>query len=376
METLARLTGDPNHTWLSALPKGFFRAVEKAVGYKGSVRFFGETVCDLLRGALQYDRMSTQLLCLRLLCALDPLLVEQDPALKAFVPSLQGCAERLGVHILDLKNRYANPTSAGWADCCIRMYFLNDPQKHVFEIQLVHLDLFRCRARLGAHGAYGKSRGAAELLERMGEEVPVEAGAVASASSAASGAGSAAAAGAGGDLAAALEAVKVEMRAEMAAEKAAMEAKMRAELAAEKAAMQAQIDGLQARLSALPAAATAQLLKERMTQQMMQPAAPLEPSRCTASGPGLKGDLSAGKPVSFTITTYRTKKKPGSDVFDVVFRTHPDGDVVDAGCSVKDRKDGSHAVTYKWPHTGSVFTVSVECGGSGIKGSPFTLTCQ
>ena len=38
------------------------RAVEKAVGYKGSVRFFGETVCDLLRGALQYDRMSTQLL--------------------------------------------------------------------------------------------------------------------------------------------------------------------------------------------------------------------------------------------------------------------------------------------------------------------------
>jgi hypothetical protein len=198
----------------------------------------------------------------------------------------------------------------------------------------------------------------------MGEEVPVEAGAVASASSAASGS----AAGAGGDLAAALEALEKKMEAK--------EAAMEAKLAAKEAAMQAQIDGLQARLSALPAAATAQVWKERMTQQMMQPAAPLEPSRCTASGPGLKGDLSAGKPVSFTITTYRTKKKPGSDVFDVVFRTHPDGDVVDAGCSVKDRKDGSHAVTYKWPHTGSVFTVSVECGGSGIKGSPFTLTCQ
>jgi hypothetical protein len=116
--------------------------------------------------------------------------------------------------------------------------------------------------------------------------------------------------------------------------------------------------------------------KERAAQQMLQPAAPLEPSRCTASGPGLKGTLSVGKPVAFTIMTYRSKKKPGNDVFDVVFRSHPDGAVVDTGCTVADKKDGSHLVTYTWPHTGSVFTVSVEAGGKAIKGSPFTITCQ
>ena len=140
--------------------------------------------------------------------------------------------------------------------------------------------------------------------------------------------------------------------------------------------MQAQIDTLQARLSAMPAATSAQVWKERAAQQMLQPAAPLEPSRCTASGPGLKGTLSVGKPVSFTIMTYRSKKKPGNDVFDVVFRSHPDGAVVDTGCTVADKKDGSHLVTYTWPHTGSVFTVSVEAGGKAIKGSPFTITCQ
>ena len=66
---------------------------------------------------------------------------------------VQGCGDKLGVRILDLKNRYDQPTSAGWADCCLRMYFLNDPQKHVFEIQLVHEEVFRCHKRLGAHGA-------------------------------------------------------------------------------------------------------------------------------------------------------------------------------------------------------------------------------
>ena len=140
--------------------------------------------------------------------------------------------------------------------------------------------------------------------------------------------------------------------------------------------MQAQIDALQARVSALPAATSAQAWRDRATQQMLQPAAPLAPLRCTASGPGLKGTLSVGKPVSFTIMTYRSAKKPGNDVFDVVFRTHPDGAVVDTGCGVVDKKDGSHVVTYTWPHSGSVFTVSVESGGNAIKGSPFTVTCQ
>ena len=211
------------------------------------------------------------------------------------------------------------------------------------------------------------------MLERMGEEVPVAAVEVAPPSS------GTASVGASGDFAAALEALEVKMEAKMVAEKAALKTEMAAKeavMASEKAVMQAQIDALQARVSALPASASAQVWKERVTHQMLQPAAPLAPLRCTASGPGLKGTLSVGKPVSFTIMTYRSAKKPGNDVFDVVFRTHPDGAVVDTGCGVVDKKDGSHLVTYTWPHSGSVFTVSVESGGNAIKGSPFTVTCQ
>ena len=152
--------------------------------------------------------------------------------------------------------------------------------------------------------------------------------------------------------------------------------------------MQSQIDVLQATERALSssvceltsrvgdAPVSAAAWKSRMTQQMNQPATPLEATRCTASGAGIKGDLTAGKPVSFTIMTYRTKRKPGQDLFDVVFRKQPDGAVVEVSCTVVDKKDGSHLVTYTWPHSGSVFTLSLEAGGKAIKGSPFTVTCQ
>jgi hypothetical protein len=168
MSTLSAKTGG---NWLTAKRKGLFRTIEKASTFKGPTKFFGETVSDLVRGGLQFDRMATQLMCLRLLCALDAGLVEKDDALKAFVPALQGAERDLGLHILDLKNRYASPTSAGWADCCVRLYFEQDPNRHIVEIQLVHEDLFRCRARLGAHTAYSKSRAASELLEVLGHSV-------------------------------------------------------------------------------------------------------------------------------------------------------------------------------------------------------------
>ena len=151
------------------------------------------------------------------------------------------------------------------------------PQKHVFEIQLgmrAVADFFRCRDRLGAHGAYGKSRGAAELLERMGEEVPAPSDVGLPDTGAAAGASPSTGGGGGGDFTAALKVLeekmdakvdateakmKAEMEAKMATEKAVseanMEGKMRAEMeanmATEKAAMQAQIDTLQARLSAM-----------------------------------------------------------------------------------------------------------------------------
>ena len=44
MTPLAQKTGEVGTTWLKARPKGLFRTLEKASGFKGKVAFFGETV--------------------------------------------------------------------------------------------------------------------------------------------------------------------------------------------------------------------------------------------------------------------------------------------------------------------------------------------
>eukprot|EP00928_Gymnodinium_smaydae_P021822 TRINITY_DN18541_c0_g2_i1.p1 TRINITY_DN18541_c0_g2~~TRINITY_DN18541_c0_g2_i1.p1 ORF type:complete len:1182 (+),score=106.20 TRINITY_DN18541_c0_g2_i1:81-3626(+) len=166
---LAILTGEQD-AYLKCRPKGFYRTWEKATVFRGKCKFFGETVCDIVRGALQYDRMSNMLLAFQLLCALDPHLVERDPSLKGFLPCVQHLdtdtdSADFSIDILDIKNRFAKPTNAGWCDIAVRAYFRSDPTQHVFEIQFVHLDMFRCRARLGAHHNYAHARAAFELLE-------------------------------------------------------------------------------------------------------------------------------------------------------------------------------------------------------------------
>ena len=97
-------------------------------------------MCDILRGALQYDRMSTMLLAFQLICALDSSLIEVDPVLKEFVPSLEEYPQTHSICVLDVKNRFAVPTSAGWSDICLRCHFQSDADQHVWEIQLCHLD--------------------------------------------------------------------------------------------------------------------------------------------------------------------------------------------------------------------------------------------
>jgi hypothetical protein len=128
-----------------------------------------------------------------------------------------------------------------------------------------------------------------------------------------------------------------------------------------------------------------------MDSRVRAPLGPLEGGRCTASGLGLKGSaVDVGKPVSFTIMTYRSAKKPGNDLFDIVFRTQPDGAMFDCPCSVVDKRDGSHTVTYSLPMPALMFSIAVDARlpalpdadsgaaskGTAIKGSPFTVTCS
>ena len=43
-----------------------------------------------------------------------------------------------GWKIVRVKNRFAEPTSGGWADCLLNIVRSDDPHQHVCEVQLVH----------------------------------------------------------------------------------------------------------------------------------------------------------------------------------------------------------------------------------------------
>merc|ERR1711934_522573 len=81
-------------------------------------------------------------------------------------------AEQAGIKekidVLRVKNRFAEPTSGGWADFMISFRFRSDPNQHVCELQLCHKDMMNVRKKMGAHHEYAEFRSALELLEVTG----------------------------------------------------------------------------------------------------------------------------------------------------------------------------------------------------------------
>lgn len=77
--------------------------------------------------------------------------------------------------LVGIKNRWAQPTPAGWGDTLITFYFATDPNKHICELQLVHERMFRVRSKWNAHKSYREVRTALELLEATGNSKLVEA---------------------------------------------------------------------------------------------------------------------------------------------------------------------------------------------------------
>merc|ERR1711959_581620 len=69
------------------------------------------------------------------------------------------------IDVLRVKNRFAEPTSGGWADFMISFRFRSDPNQHVCELQLCHKDMMNVRKQMGAHHEYAEFRSALELLE-------------------------------------------------------------------------------------------------------------------------------------------------------------------------------------------------------------------
>lgn len=74
------------------------------------------------------------------------------------------------IRIVWIKNRWATPTSAGWADALINFYFVEDPTRTICELQLIHKSMWRIRSNLGAHDGYDKLRVVQELLRATGNK--------------------------------------------------------------------------------------------------------------------------------------------------------------------------------------------------------------
>lgn len=144
--------------------KGMHRALEKTGLRTDNKQWNADNICDCVRGAVVYGDMRTMRTMLCLMAAACT-----DPKLRALGQKQFGDAASAGIHekinILRVKNRFAKPTSGGWADANVSFVFVDDPVQHVVEVQLVHRNLFNVRKEMGAHKGYAEFRSAMELLE-------------------------------------------------------------------------------------------------------------------------------------------------------------------------------------------------------------------
>ena len=120
---------------------------------------------DLIRGAQTMPDVNKGLQLLQLFLACDPTEMPTSKE-RGWDAAQAGITERIA--IVGLKNRLQTPTSGGWSDALLTFYFLEDPQKHICEVQLVHADMMRVRKQMGAHKGYAVFRCALELLEATG----------------------------------------------------------------------------------------------------------------------------------------------------------------------------------------------------------------
>jgi len=66
-----------------------------------------------------------------------------------------------------VKDRFTDPSDAGWTDLLMNLYLNEDANKHVCEVQLIHKKMFLQRTTMNGHDAYNKSRACNELLQTV-----------------------------------------------------------------------------------------------------------------------------------------------------------------------------------------------------------------
>jgi len=128
--------------------KHMFRVIQKhAMRADGESPTECETACDIVRGSITCGSTGELLGVLRLLLTLQ--------------------AEGT-IQLVRIKNRFKNPTAAGWADVMLNLVCLGGGDAisgHVCELQLLHATMLKARKDLGGHNAYASFREAAEILE-------------------------------------------------------------------------------------------------------------------------------------------------------------------------------------------------------------------
>lgn len=114
--------------------------------------------------------------------------------------------------------------------------------------------------------------------------------------------------------------------------------------------------------------------EEAEEEESNKPIGPVDPAKCTAAGTGVGGGA-AGSAVSFVVVTKdsdgRRLPHGGLDI-KVRIRAATGGEEHQQEALVKDHGDGTYTVTYAVSKRGD-YTVSVECSGQPISGSPFPV---
>uniref|UniRef100_A0A1D1ZP90 Uncharacterized protein n=2 Tax=Auxenochlorella protothecoides TaxID=3075 RepID=A0A1D1ZP90_AUXPR len=105
------------------------------------------------------------------------------------------------------------------------------------------------------------------------------------------------------------------------------------------------------------------------------PPGPIDPSRCSATGPGFSGG-SSGMPVKMVITAKdsagRRIRDGGAYVLVTLDKPAPTGSVVVARAEVTDHGDGTYTALYTCPSKGS-YQLTVELNGQPLGQFPFPI---
>ena len=147
--------------------KGGWRALKKMVLRPGALEpganpLDSANLLDIVRGSLRCADFNVLVTVLDMLLNMDDEF-GNDAKLSGIDMS------KFRIHVHRVKCRFTQPTSGGWADMLINLSFVNDPTKHIVELQLQHEMLLVVRKEGGAHEKYASFRSAFELLEAVGK---------------------------------------------------------------------------------------------------------------------------------------------------------------------------------------------------------------